>query len=97
MANSDELVRSGARLGVAAVLNEYRVYTARGEDLGLWPGRTPDDAAEEAERNWRVVAELEEEFALGERDMPLRAEWVRALRGYVDPVGGLDDADGMSP
>ena len=71
-------------------MNEYRVFTARGEPLGLWPGKTPDDAAAEAERNWRVVAELDEEFALTARDMPLRAEWTRKLRGYVDPVGEED-------
>ena len=67
-------------------MNEYRVYTARGEDLGLWPGRTPDGATDEAERNWRIVAELDEEFALGARDMPLRAEWTRELGGHVEPV-----------
>ncbi len=77
-------------------MNEYRVYTARGEDLGLWPGKTPDAAAAEAERNWRIVAELDAEFALGERDMPLRAEWTRRLKGYVDPVEVLGEGDAES-
>ena len=76
-------------------MNEYRVYTARGEDLGLWPGEDPDDAAKEAERNWRVVAELDKEFALGPRDMPLRAEWIREIKGYVETVSTDDMVDGL--
>ena len=76
-------------------MNEYRVYTARGEDLGLWPGEDPDDAAVEAERNWRVVAELDAAFALTDRDMPLRAEWQRKIKGYVEPVDTDDMVDGL--
>ena len=38
-----------------------------------------DAACVEAERNWRIVAELDETFALTARDMPLRAEWMREL------------------
>ena len=39
-----------------APVNEYRVYTARGEDLGLWPGKTPDAAtADEQEQEYDLL------------------------------------------